>query len=298
MKQSESAHKGIAALGTEMGPSMMEGMLALFAEEQTALVARQPALATDIAYGEHPRHRLDIYGPTALHTDLAARKTSSLPVLVFVHGGGFLKGDKGDTTRWYNACVGRMAAEQGMLGVVINYRLAPEHTWPAGADDLAAAVTWLKQHIAEYGGNPDALFLMGTSAGANHVATYHQQYNAQDAVKGRLLLSGLYGATPLDDRDTLYYGDHSLYDSRMALPSISKCPLPLFIACSEYDPPRFQQEWLGLVHQRFTHNQRLDRALVLSGHNHYSIAGHLGTSDTRLADEIVDFINDILKPNG
>ena len=104
MKQSESARKGIAALGTEMGPAMMEGMLALFAEEQTALVARQPALATDIAYGEHPRHRLDIYGPTALHTDLAARKTSSRPVLVFVHGGGFLKGDKGDTTRWYNAC--------------------------------------------------------------------------------------------------------------------------------------------------------------------------------------------------
>ena len=111
MKQSESARKGIAALGTEMGPAMMEGMLALFAEEQTALVARQPALATDIAYGEHPRHRLDIYGPTALHTDLAARKTSSRPVLVFVHGGGFLKGDKGDTTRWSNACVGRMAAE-------------------------------------------------------------------------------------------------------------------------------------------------------------------------------------------
>ena len=70
------------------------------------------------------------------------------------------------------------------------------------------------------------------------------------------------------------------------------CRLPLFMACSEFDPTRFQQEWLGLMQKRFSATQQLDQGMLVAGHNHYSIAGHIGTGDTRLADEMVAFIND------
>ncbi|MEQ5806091.1 alpha/beta hydrolase [Alteromonas sp. NFXS44] len=276
----------IRRLGRELGPPVMEGLLAIFSDEQRQLVAKQPASAVDVAYGDHERHVLDIYGAVSQNGE-------SKPVFVFVHGGGFLKGDKGDSDRWYNACVGRMAAEQGWLGVVINYRLAPDFTWPAGGEDVTRVVSWLKANVAQYGGNADNIILCGTSAGACHVATYLQLNPGKEKITGAVLLSGLYGITPLDDRDTLYYGDAAEYGSRKPLPALIKTSVPLFIACTELDPERFQKECIGLLQERLQANHILDRSMILSGHNHYSIAGHLGTSDTRLRDEIRSFVSSV-----
>ena len=277
----------IAALGRELGPAMMQGMQQAFDKEQRALVQRQPATATDVPYSEHERQVLDIYGG---EPDAATLK----PVFVFVHGGGFLKGDKGDDERWYNACVGRMAAEQGWLGVVINYRLAPEFVWPTGGEDLGLVVQWLKNNVAAHGGDADKIVLCGTSAGACHVATYLQLHADKSDIRGAVLLSGLYGATPLDERDTQSYGEPTLYSERMPLPALTASPVPLMVVCSEFDPPRFQQEYLGLLQFRLEANQQLDLSMVLSGHNHYSVAGHLGTSDTRLRDEIAVFVSKVI----
>ncbi len=62
--------------------------------------------------------------------------------------------------------------------------------------------------------------------------------------------------------------------------------LPLMVACAEYDPSRFQAEWTGLIQERLARHGRLPRCYYASGHNHYSMAMHLGTSDRRLATEI------------
>lgn len=153
----------IAAMGTTLTPDMLGAVRGLFDASQQALARRMPVHAADCAYGSHERHRLDIYtAPDAQHA----------PVLVFVHGGGFLRGDKGNDAAdgWPNAAVGRMAAEAGMVGVVINYRLAPDHTWPAGSEDVLAALDWLVGNVAQHGGDPNRIVLMGTSAGAVHVA--------------------------------------------------------------------------------------------------------------------------------
>ena len=276
----------IRRLGRELGPPVMEGLLAILGDEQRLLVAKQPASAVDVAYGDHERHVLDIDGA-------GSQNGESKPVFVFVHGGGFLKGDKGDSERWYNACVGRMAAEQGWLGVVINYRLAPDFTWPAGGEDVTRVVSWLKSNVAQYGGDADNIILCGTSAGACHVATYLQLNPGKADITGAVLLSGLYGITPLDERDTLYYGDAAGYDSRKPLPALISTTVPLFIACTELDPERFQKECIGLLQERLQVNHILDRSMILSGHNHYSVAGHLGTSDTRLRDEIRSFVSSV-----
>nr|WP_287386631.1 alpha/beta hydrolase [Sphingobium sp.] len=269
-------------MGTDLGPAVLAQCRALFDAEQSALLAQRPMAAADVVYGPHERHRLDIYRPQG---------DGLAPVLVFVHGGGFLKGDKGGVDAWPNANVGRMAAQAGFLGVVINYRLAPDHVWPAGAEDVAAVAAWIKDHAAQHGGDPDRIVLMGTSAGSVHVAGYLKLAGAGD-IRAAILLSGLYGYTPLDARDMLYYGDPALYPDRMPMEAVAATPLPLMLACAEFDPPRFQAEFLGLMQDRFARHGAMPRAFIHSGHNHYSMSMHLGTADRRLSDEICAFVRE------
>lgn len=275
------ASHAIAEMGSTLGPPVLEACRALFDAEQRELAARVPPSAVDCAYGPHERHQLDLYGGG----------DGARPVILFVHGGGFWMGDKGDADRWANAAVGRWAAERGWLGAVMNYRLAPDSQWPAGGEDVAAAVDWLRGNVAAHGGDPDRIVLLGTSAGAVHAATA-LKLRPDLPVKGVVLLSGLYGYTPLEPRDCNYYGDEALYPERMPRDAAAGTALPLLLACAEYDPPRFQAEFVGLINERLERHGRLPRCHFANGHNHYTMAMHLGTSDRRLASEIADFVND------
>jgi acetyl esterase/lipase len=274
-------------MGTTLGPDVLAACKALFDKEQRALAEAVPALAADCAYGPDARHRLDLYG-----TPGAALK----PVLLFVHGGGFVMGSKGGPADdWANAAVGRMAARAGLIGAVINYRLAPDHRFPAGAEDVGVALAWLRANVAEHGGDPDRIVVMGTSAGAVHIAGWldlvAQGKASTEGARGAVLLSGLYGYTPLDPKDERYYQPGDL--SQMPRAAVVASTLPLFIACAEFDPPRFQAEFLGLMHERLGRHGALPRGHIASGHNHYSMAMHLGTSDRRLETEILGFVADV-----
>ncbi len=104
------------------------------------------------------RHILDVYAPN--------KKTATArPVVVFIHGGSWNSGSK--NIYWF---IGRRLAKQGVVAVIINYRLAPSVEVPAMANDCARAVQWTKQHIGEYGGDPNRIFVMGHSAGAGLAA--------------------------------------------------------------------------------------------------------------------------------
>jgi acetyl esterase len=89
-----------------------------------------------------------------------------LPVVVYFHGGGWVIGDiaSHDTT-----CQ-RLAAEVPALVVSVDYRLAPEHRFPAAVDDCGAATSWVSAHAAELGGDPARLAVAGDSAGGNLAA--------------------------------------------------------------------------------------------------------------------------------
>ncbi|MDE1914838.1 MAG: alpha/beta hydrolase [Sphingomonadales bacterium] len=283
----ETTRKAIATMGTGLGPDVLTACRALFDAEQRVLAAATPVLARDMAYGPHERQRLDLYGTA---------QGEGRPVLLFVHGGGFVLGDKGGKEEgdWPNAAVGMMAAGLGMVGAVMNYRLAPDHPWPAGSEDVSAAVDWLRTHVAEYGGDPARILLLGTSAGAVHVAGFLRlRPHHGDLVRGAVLLSGLYGYTPLDPRDERYYGPPESYADKMPREAMAATTLPVLLACAQFDPPRFQAEFLGLMGERLERHGAMPRAVTLSGHNHYTMAMHLGTSDTRLADEIARFMEDI-----
>ncbi|NBC38138.1 carboxylesterase family protein [Novosphingobium sp. FSY-8] len=281
MTQSAQIRAAIDATGCAMGPDVIAGCRQLFGEEQMALVAAVPPVASDVPYGPDARHVLDIYAPV---------DARDAPVVVFVHGGGFVLGSKCEDG-WANAAVGRWAATQGMVGVVINYRLAPDHLWPAGGADVGAAVDWVRANIGAYGGDPARIVAMGTSAGAVHVAGFLSlRPDHADLVRGAVLLSGLYGYTPLDVKDERYYGAPEDYPARMPREGVAATTLPLFVAAAQYDPQRFQAEFLGLMTERNQRHGTMPLGHIANGHNHYSMAMHIGTSDTRLSAEVADFI--------
>ncbi|MDI2142840.1 MULTISPECIES: alpha/beta hydrolase [unclassified Pseudomonas] len=129
----------------------------------------------DIAYGEDPRQKLDVYVPRHLLEDA--------PVVVFFYGGSWNSGDRGDYR-----FVGEALASRGIVTVVADYRLYPQVRYPLFLEDGARAVGWTKAHIQEYSGNPRRLYLMGHSSGA---------YNASMlALDPRLL--GAVGMSPAD----------------------------------------------------------------------------------------------------
>src|SRR5690606_25245915 len=155
----------LEALGRDLTPDMLGGTNKLFAE-MGAGVDPATKVTRDLAYGPDPRNRLDLF---------VREGTANAPVLVFVHGGGFVMGDKHTEGSPFYSNVGEFAARMGWLGVPMTYRLAPAHKFPSGPEDLAAAVGWLRDNVAQYGGDPDKIVLSGQSAGAAHVAAYVAQ---------------------------------------------------------------------------------------------------------------------------
>ena len=283
MSQNDSVRSALAALGTQLGPDVLRKCMTLYRGMHSGAGA---SVAADREYGAHPRQRLDVYASSAPAVE-------AKPILVWVHGGGFVRGEKRSAEHPFNAHVGHFAARCGWVGVVMNYRLAPEFGWPAGGEDVGAVIDWVKQHGASYGGDPENIFLAGTSAGAVHVATHLQLRGKSHGARGAVLMSGLYGATKPESIDNLYYGnDESLHASRFPLNAVADSTLPLLIACAEFDPPRFQAEWLGMLTEMQRRRGRLPRVHFASGHNHYSLAMHIGTADTRLSDEIVQFLRE------
>jgi len=91
------------------------------------------------------------------------------PVMVFVHGGGFKVGDKA-SSKDLDPKPEYFCSKLGYLFVSINYRLLPDGQYPRNVQDVANALAWVSNHIAEYGGDPNKIFLMGHSAGAALVA--------------------------------------------------------------------------------------------------------------------------------
>lgn len=104
------------------------------------------------------RHRLDIYRP--------AGGTQGAPVLLQIHGGGWLIGTKRQQGR---PLMNRMAA-RGWVCVAMNYRLAPRAKMPAQIVDVKLALAWIRAHITDYGGDPERVVVTGGSAGGHLAA--------------------------------------------------------------------------------------------------------------------------------
>lgn len=281
----------IRAIGAVFSPATIERTKALYADLVPSPVLQTCRVNRDLVYGPDPRHRLDVFSPP----DDSSRPR---PVLVFVHGGMFIGGDKGTADAPFYNNIGIWAAAQGFIGVNITYRLAPASPWPAGAEDMGEAVAWIAKNISHYGGDPGSVFLMGQSAGATHVASYIAQPAfhrlADSGLAGAILASGIYTIERFRANDALqaYFGeDRSRYASQSSLPGLTETKVPLMFTASEFDPYDFQLQ-AGLVIEAFlTKTNALPRLLYLTDHNHLSSVLQLGTADDSLGGELITFVH-------
>lgn len=148
----------------------------------------------DLAYGDDPKQKLDIYHP---------ENPENAPVALYFHGGGFFEGDRTD--------YGYLAApwvKRGVIVVLASYRLCSDgFTKLDAVADAKSALKWVYENIKTYGGDPNRIVMSGNSAGAimtanviNDMSWMSDEGIPSSAVKGAVLISGIYNF-PLDYND-------------------------------------------------------------------------------------------------
>jgi len=183
-----------------------------------------------IAYADGDRHKLDIYAPE--------QRGAPAPVVFFIYGGGWDHGDRADYQ-----FVGRAFAARGFVTVIADYRLVPEVRFPGFLEDSAAALRWVQDHIAEYGGDPQRLFLAGHSAGAYNAVmlaldpSYFKDYGVTLAIRGVAALSGPYDFYPFEyDEVKNAFGNAPNPDGTQPVNLISTDAPPMLLTSGTYDP--------------------------------------------------------------
>ena len=154
----------------------------------------------DIAYGDAgKRNLLDVYEP-------AQPRAGGFPVLLQVHGGGWMIGEK----EQQGLPLMYHLAQRGWLCVACNYRLSPAHAFPAHIIDVKRAIAWIREQAREYGGNADFLAITGGSAGGHLSSLAALTPNRQDwqpgfeAADTRISAAvPFYGVYDLIDRDNI-----------------------------------------------------------------------------------------------
>lgn len=246
----------------------------------------------DIAYGEHARQKLDVYLPSG--------KTNGLrPIVLFVHGGAFLRGNMNSNEQIYGNVL-YYFARQGMVGINVEYRLAPEAPYPAGSQDVAAAVAWARAHAHEYGGDPEQVILIGHSAGGAHAASYVADPAVRPATGhgvARLVLisarlrADVHADNPNAGGVRAYWGDDvSVYEQVSPVTYAANIDVPLMIAVAEHENPYLDVYAAELFWRVSQARGQVPRFVQVRHHNHTSIVAHMNTDEDMLGRQILDFI--------
>jgi acetyl esterase/lipase/endonuclease/exonuclease/phosphatase family metal-dependent hydrolase len=188
----------------------------------------------NISYRDGPdadrhKHKLDLFVP---------KGATDFPVLFFVHGGAWTSGDR----KMYGL-IGRVFARNGIGTVLTSYRLSPRVRHPAHIEDVAAAFAWTHQHIAEYGGRPDRIFVSGQSAGGHLAALLSTDEKYLKAhgltlknIRGALPISGVYSFRPGELEFAIGRGQEAA-DSASPLKHVSGDEPPFLILYAASDMP-------------------------------------------------------------
>lgn len=275
--------EALAGWGSAFTPEMIEGTVGLYAP--LALAPDESRVVRDVAYGPHERHQLDVFRPES---------GAAAPCLLFVHGGGFVMGDKGKPGDPFHNHIGAWAAREGFVGATMTYRLAPEARWPDGRDDVIAAIVHLAKNAAEFGIAGDRIVIMGVSAGATHCADVVANPGAAAAhLAGAAMISGIYDLrlAEADHFKPQYYGeDRGGWPLASSKAGLAQTALPCLFTISQFDPPDFQKQALAVVEAVVGETGHWPRMHWLAGHNHISNTSQIGCPHDDLGPLLADFI--------
>jgi triacylglycerol lipase len=283
--------KQLASFGTEFDGEIAGQTAKIYASQPRVYEPGEIKVTKNLAYGPHERQQLDI------HTATVRRSDRPMPVVVVFHGGGLIGGSRAATTN-----VADYFASLGYVGVNGGYRLAPESKWPEGARDVGAAVTWLKSHAAEYGGDPEQVFVVGLSTGAYHAATYvfrpELLLPGTARPAGAIFLSGPYSfdfASP-SKGELAYFGEDAKRWPEMVIPGhVTRADIPVLFTTAEWDNARYLWPQAAVYKELVEKFGARPRYKQSPGHNHSSQLLSVGTADTSVSRELVDFIERTVK---
>jgi len=262
----------------------------VYASQPHVYEASEIKVVRDIAYGPHERQHIDV------HTGTMRRATRPVPVVAVFHGGGLIGGSRANTTT-----IADYFASIGFVGVNAGYRLAPDSKWPDGARDVAAVVTWLHAHAAEYNGDPNQIFLIGISTGSLHTGTYVFRPEllppGTPRVAGAILCSGPFTfdfSEPMKGELAYFGEDKSKWPQMVVTGNVTRADIPVLLTTAEWDEDRYYgpvSQLYGELVQKHHVKPRYRQSL---GHNHVSQLLSVGTVDTSVSREILDFIDRVI----
>jgi triacylglycerol lipase len=275
-------------MGTPTSAEAIVAIRELYARFHESEPYHNVAVWRDEQYGLDERQRLDVFAPDGI--------AEPRPVVIFVHGGGFVGGERRTAGTPYYDNVGLWAARHGFVGVTMSYRLAPKHRFPAGPNDIAGAVEWVRANIAAHGGDPGAIVLLGQSAGASHVAAYGARPERDASVRALALMSGVYDMAPFADAPNVraYLGDDpNAVAAASSIAGVVASRLPVLVCVSEFDTPAFHEQAHLLTQALYERDGLCANFLYFPRHNHLSQIMHLnaaGIEDHLLADRLAEFV--------
>ena len=293
----DEIHAQLRLLGSQDGnPRVASQDLYLGLHEQ--MDRSDVEVTRDIRYGPHPDHVLDIYTPVERGDEL-------LPIVVFVHGGLLGNGDKlsGGAEEYVSRNVATFFARHGFIGITANYRLVPDIVWPQGAEDMREILGWLRtENGAAFGGDRDAMFMIGQSGGARHLASYLFHRTSQmvrsTELRGAVLLSP---RLDVGDSDTFkhYYGEDlgvQAQNSPVGLVEsfdINRPTVPTLLVTTEFDGPNIQVPVAAFFAATCDKYQECPRLVQLKNHNRFSTVLSFDTGDETVSGVVLDFFRGI-----
>jgi acetyl esterase/lipase len=276
--QAETLLQGLVALGSQFNEEILKQTIALY--EPVASKDISPyQISVDFSYGEHPRQVLDFYESAA-----------DSPIILFVHGGGFVAGGKKINELFYSN-IGHYFARRGFAVAMMNYRLAPEFPWPSASTDILQCVTWLRNHHSQ----DRKIILVGQSAGAAHVATYLTDElfckHAYQNIAGAVLMSGFYNTlSPMSPGAKSYFGDDlATLEKRSTILKVANLKTPLLLTLAQFDPPGIALQTLSLATQLTQVQQSLPPLYYLAGHNHVSTVLSIGSPQVEVGELLMKY---------
>lgn len=286
----------IAAMGTVIDQA---GNAALYRPLHETAPYPGIAVARDVAYGPTPRNLLDVFRPA---DSQGQRRT----VLIYVPGGRGDKMEQVPNGEPFYDNVMLWAVKNGMVGVNMMRDSGPDVAWDAGARNIADVIAWVKQNIANYGGDPDRIFIWGHSAGAANLTTYlaYPRYHHGEgvAVKGAVLMGGPYNLAPLRSNaprtKMILNGvvappapppDPTVLLERSVLPGLKTLDLPLLVSAAELEPPQLL-EMTKLLNEQLCAVDKCPKFVIYEDHNHMSEVFAINTADESTSQPTLEWM--------